>query len=398
MALADGTLLPIAEVQVGDQVLAYDFDTGETVGREVTATLPHTDWLLEAHFSDGSTMSVTEDHRFWSITDDSWVELQDLDTTDVLLTPDGVTVTVDWLDWDAGVTAPAWDLTVDQEHNFFVAATGSAEPLLVHNNTPSLFCGVPIDADVVIRLSGLNASLVESGRAPVLASVLSALPGSGRQRFLGVLDRLIADGRAVEALQVAENAADLPNVANVVLSDFPSGPRSPNFISGVLGRGSLADSANLDRVVDDLASQNGIRDLQPPARELLENEGVLIDQALGLQTRSDSLFSSVALGQRVEGGDGVNKYLWTIDDRGVNIALESTPFPTPRGNIVHTNLSSAASIGGEAWFDSQNRVIVNAGSGRFGDGAGITATNWDAAVSLWEDLGYDVIAVPFGSR
>ena len=72
VALADGTLLPIAEVHVGDQVLAYDFDTGETVGREVTATLPHTDWLIEAHFSDGSIMSVTEDHRFWSITDDSW--------------------------------------------------------------------------------------------------------------------------------------------------------------------------------------------------------------------------------------------------------------------------------------------------------------------------------------
>ena len=90
--------------------------------RSVTATLPHEDWLLEAHLSDGSILEVTEDHQFWSVTDTAWVELQDLDSTDQLLTPDGAMITVDWLDWEAGDTAPAFDLTIDQEHNFFVAA------------------------------------------------------------------------------------------------------------------------------------------------------------------------------------------------------------------------------------------------------------------------------------
>ena len=59
---------------------------------------------------------MTEDHRFWSVTDDAWVELQDLDTSDVLLTPDGATVTVDFLDWDAGVTTDSYDLTVDRQN------------------------------------------------------------------------------------------------------------------------------------------------------------------------------------------------------------------------------------------------------------------------------------------
>ena len=36
----------------------YEFDTDATVGRVVTATLPHTGWLLEARFSDGSVMSM----------------------------------------------------------------------------------------------------------------------------------------------------------------------------------------------------------------------------------------------------------------------------------------------------------------------------------------------------
>ena len=97
-------------------------------------------------------------------------------------------------------------------------------------------------------------------------------------------------------------------------------------------------------------------------------------------------------------GDAATTYLWTIDDRGVNIALEQTPFPTPRGNIVHSNLSSEAYIGGEAWFTADNKVIINAGSGRFGDGAGITEENWHAAVRFWEELGYEVVAIPFGQR
>ena len=34
-----------------------------------------------------SRTAVTEDHRFWSVTDDSWVELQDLDPTEGRLDP-----------------------------------------------------------------------------------------------------------------------------------------------------------------------------------------------------------------------------------------------------------------------------------------------------------------------
>ena len=56
VSMAHGGSVPIADVQLGDQVLVYDFDTGVTVAREVTATLPHTDWLLESHLSDGSML------------------------------------------------------------------------------------------------------------------------------------------------------------------------------------------------------------------------------------------------------------------------------------------------------------------------------------------------------
>ncbi|MFC5373275.1 LysM peptidoglycan-binding domain-containing protein [Brevundimonas faecalis] len=139
----------------------------------------------------------------------------------------------------------------------------------------------------------------------------------------------------------------------------------------------------------------GTGPLRNSARPLLTNEGVLIDASHGLQSRTSGLFDSVTLGKH---GNAETKYLYTIDDRGVNLALESTPFPTPRGNIVHTNISSKASIGGEAWFGPNNSVTINAGSGRFGDGAGVNQSQWNATVKLWESLGYKVNPIPFGNR
>tara|TARA_R110001592_G_scaffold162145_1_gene395147 strand:+ start:191 stop:553 length:363 start_codon:yes stop_codon:yes gene_type:complete len=120
-----------------------------------------------------------------------------------------------------------------------------------------------------------------------------------------------------------------------------------------------------------------------------------MDVSHGLQSRTAGLFDDVILGTH---GDGTTKYLWTIDERGINLAQELTPWPTPRLNIVHTNISRRASIGGEAWFESTDTVILNAGSGRFGDGAGITEQHWNAAIQYWEGLGYNVKPVPFGER
>lgn len=106
-------------------------------------------------------------------------------------------------------------------------------------------------------------------------------------------------------------------------------------------------------------------------------------------------FNDIILGAH---NDLTTKYLWTIDERGINIALEKTPMPTPRGNIVHTNLSSEAYIGGEVWFIAEDRIIVNAGSGRFGDRAGVTLAEYDAAINFWKNLGYEVEIIPLGLR
>ena len=118
---------------------------------------------------------MTEDHRFWSVTDDDWVELQDLDTSDVLLTPDAATVTVDFLDWDAGVTTDAYDLTVDQEHNFFVTADTTGEPVLVHNQTQGLFCGLPVSVDRALDLLPVEVLLEASNDVDQVRRMLLSL-------------------------------------------------------------------------------------------------------------------------------------------------------------------------------------------------------------------------------
>jgi hypothetical protein len=68
----------------------------------------------------------------------------------------------------------------------------------------------------------------------------------------------------------------------------------------------------------------------PPSRPLEENEDILIDASRGLQSRLPGAgrFRNVTTGMRP---DEAAKYLWTVDERGVNLALEKTPFPTPRG-------------------------------------------------------------------
>jgi hypothetical protein len=128
----------------------------------------------------------------------------------------------------------------------------------------------------------------------------------------------------------------------------------------------------------------------------LENEDVPLTPEQGLQTRTTGRFDNVITGPH---GDAATKYIWTIDERGANVALERTPFNTPRGNIVHTNLSpNGAYVGGEVWFESPMEITINAGSGRYGYPAGMTQSQWEAAIKYWEGLGYKVNAIPIDQR
>ncbi|MBC9914060.1 RHS repeat domain-containing protein [Chitinophaga varians] len=131
--------------------------------------------------------------------------------------------------------------------------------------------------------------------------------------------------------------------------------------------------------------------LKSPAREILPGEDIPLQA--GKQNRSffSEKFSDINTGAY---GDQSTKYIWTIDDGGINIGYENTPIG---GNSVikHTNLSPKAYSGGEAWFTDSKTVHINAWSGRFGAGAKMTTEQYNASIDGWKSLGYKVVAEPY---
>ena len=105
---------------------------------------------MEFEVGDG-TVTTTEDHEFWNVTDQLWQETRHIDAGDLLLTADGATVEAGTLLWETAHVAPAFDLTIDEIHAYHVAA--GDESVLVHNN----------DCDIVDDRSPaeLNARAIE---------------------------------------------------------------------------------------------------------------------------------------------------------------------------------------------------------------------------------------------
>jgi hypothetical protein len=129
----------------------------------------------------------------------------------------------------------------------------------------------------------------------------------------------------------------------------------------------------------------------PPTKE--QAEPLRGDQ--GMQNSSGIPFKDVMTGRYP---DPESRYLWTIDERGINIVPEWSMLDHPPDPIKHTNLSLQAKIGGEAWFLDERTVAIDTNSGRFGHNVaepGFDQTRvseiWGKAVEAWHGLGYDVV-------
>ena len=229
---------------------------------------------------------------------------------------------------------------------------------------------------IFIPVGGASAAAARTGTAGVVrtgathGAAFGAVSGAGHDTG-GVLQRL--DGAAL--------GAATGGIGGAVLAG-----------AGVL----IARGVSRMRIWAVARMNRGTGPLRAPAVKPGPGEDILFPPKLIVfQSRQWGPFESVVLGKH---GDDATRYLWTIDERGINTALERTPWPTERRFLVHTNLSSRASMGGEAWFGPGNTVMINAGSGRYGYDAGRTLQEWNAAVRYWQELGYNVIAIPFGKR
>ncbi len=133
--MADGTTKDIEDVELGNEVLATDPETGETGLRKVTRLIVTED---DKHFNELSIatadgiekLTATHEHPFWSPSERDWIEAGELTAGMHLRTDTGDTVVVTG---NRAFTrhARTYNLTVGDLHTYYVLAGNT--PVLVHN-------------------------------------------------------------------------------------------------------------------------------------------------------------------------------------------------------------------------------------------------------------------------
>lgn len=136
--MADGKTKDIEDIRRGDTVLATDPVTGETSGREISATIVTDDdkrfnELAIATREGEKRLRATHEHPFWSPSEKAWVEASDLRRGMTLRSRDGSAVAVQ-ANRAFDRNARTYNLTVDGLHTYYVLA--GATPVLVHNAEP----------------------------------------------------------------------------------------------------------------------------------------------------------------------------------------------------------------------------------------------------------------------
>ncbi|MFF1821545.1 polymorphic toxin-type HINT domain-containing protein [Kribbella sp. NPDC058245] len=126
--MADGSHKPIAEVRVGDKVVATDPETGEQAAKTVEHVFVHDDTVQDL-VVDGETITTTEDHPFWSVTDQRFERADALGTGEQVLGADGRKLTVSGLKAGTQRETLAYNLSVQGIHTYHVGDRA----ILVHN-------------------------------------------------------------------------------------------------------------------------------------------------------------------------------------------------------------------------------------------------------------------------
>ncbi|GGY90679.1 hypothetical protein CP967_26860 [Streptomyces nitrosporeus] len=138
--MADGTTRPIEDVDIGDEVLATDPETGKTVARKVTAEitgngLKH---LVKVTIdTDGdkgdktASVTATDGHPFWVEELGDWIDATDLKAGEWLRTSAKTYVQVSAVDRWTAAGETVHNLTVSDLHTYYVVTEGIS--VLVHN-------------------------------------------------------------------------------------------------------------------------------------------------------------------------------------------------------------------------------------------------------------------------
>jgi RHS repeat-associated protein len=167
--LASGAAVPISQLRPGEKVLAVNTRTGKTQAETVTAVLVHHDSdLYDLKIRDHGKTAVigtTASHLFWDPSPHpAWIPAGHLTPGTHLKTPDGQPAVVAGGSVPAGHDGWMWDLTIQNDHDFYVVVTTTVA-VLVHNCPVASGGGIPASSADVLRdpqaLEGLTPSQID---------------------------------------------------------------------------------------------------------------------------------------------------------------------------------------------------------------------------------------------
>ena len=245
LVMTAGGRKPIEDVTVGERVMARDEVSGETELRTVEHVIVRNDReVFELTFADGEqreVISVTSDHRFHT-TERGWVVSAELQIGEAIESLDGRRLVFETRSAQAR-KAPTFNLSVAEDHNYFVGESG----LWVHNCTP---CG-PTSSPVNTAVKSTSQNSAELSR------------------------NLTREGRDVLDGQAAGHRISVNDAAN----DIPIGHPTPHnvmhnraFHTGVESRLKNIESSMRDGGYGRKAIRSALRsELRSIGNEVLES-------------------------------------------------------------------------------------------------------------------------------
>jgi len=166
VTLADGRQVPIEELQVGDEVLAWNESTQSVGSYPISAVWAHDDPTTGWVVIDGEAIATTPGHPFYTV-ERGWVEAAELRPGDYVPSLANGAGTVGSVTWLRGPDR-MYDLTVDIAHTFYV---GDGR-WLVHNcsapnrrlNDPESLRGASLNEVRRLIPSNWTKSVTRTGR------------------------------------------------------------------------------------------------------------------------------------------------------------------------------------------------------------------------------------------
>jgi RHS repeat-associated protein len=122
--LASGKTVPISGLKVGDKVKAVNTKTGKAQVKTVQAVMVHYDtdlYDLMVKTARGTrVIDTTSNHLFWDPAERKWVKAASLKHGEHLRTANGTPATADGGHVPASHDGWMWDLTIQDDHDFYV--------------------------------------------------------------------------------------------------------------------------------------------------------------------------------------------------------------------------------------------------------------------------------------